>query len=69
MGELLTPTHFDGRRRDCIRALRGKETARVWQRAGDGLRGFEDAMKGLTDEFNQSGETPAITTAKGKRSK
>ena len=67
MGELFTPTHLIVLAVVAIFLFGGKKLPELGKGLGEGLRGFKDGMKGVTDEPNAStkpGETAHIVTPK-----
>ena len=67
MGELFTPTHLIVLAVVAIVLFGGKKLPELGKGLGEGLRGFKEGMKGITDEPNSStkpGETAHIVTAK-----
>ena len=70
MGELFTPTHLIVLAVVAIVLFGGKKLPELGKGLGEGLRGFKDGMKGITDEPNadsKPGETAhTITPAAAK---
>ncbi len=67
MGELFTPTHLIVLAVVAIVLFGGKKLPELGKGLGEGLRGFKEGMKGITDEPNAStkpGETAHIVTPK-----
>lgn len=60
MGELFTPTHLMVLALVCLVLFGGKKLPELGKGLGEGLRGFKDGMKGVTDEVNKP--TPTETT-------
>ena len=58
MGELFTPTHLIVIAIVVLVLFGGKKLPELGKGLGEGLRGFEDGMKGVTDDINKPGETP-----------
>jgi sec-independent protein translocase protein TatA len=56
MGELLTPTHLMVIASVAFLLFGGKKLPELGKGLGEGLRGFKDAIKGLTDEINSPGK-------------
>ena len=57
MGELLTPTHLMVVAAVALVLFGGKKLPELGKGLGEGLRGFKDGMKGLTDEFRKPAES------------
>ena len=67
MGELFTPTHLIVLAVVAVVLFGGKKLPELGKGLGEGLRGFKDGMKGITDEPTAStkpGETAHIVTPK-----
>ena len=67
MGELFTPTHLIVLAVVAIVLFGGKKLPELGKGLGEGLRGFKEGVKGITDEPNAStkpGETAHIVTPK-----
>lgn len=67
MGELFTPTHMIVLAVVAIVLFGGKKLPELGKGLGEGLRGFKEGMKGISDEPNAStklGETAHIVTPK-----
>ncbi len=67
MGELFTPTHLIVLAVVAIVLFGGKKLPELGKGLGEGLRGFKEGMKGITDEPTAStkpGETAHIVTPK-----
>lgn len=65
MGELFTPTHLIVLAVVAIVLFGGKKLPELGKGLGEGLRGFKDGMKGITDEptsTTKPGETAHIVT-------
>ena len=65
MGELFTPTHLIVLAVVAIFLFGGKKLPELGKGLGEGLRGFKEVMKGVTDEPNAKtvpGETAHIVT-------
>jgi sec-independent protein translocase protein TatA len=72
MGELFTPTHLIVLAVVAIFLFGGKKLPELGKGLGEGLRGFKEGMKGITDEPTSStkpGETAHIVTAKPEETK
>jgi sec-independent protein translocase protein TatA len=54
MGELFTPTHLIVIAVVVLVLFGGKKLPELGKGLGEGLRGFKDGMKGVTDEVNKS---------------
>jgi sec-independent protein translocase protein TatA len=68
MGELFTPTHLIVIAVVVLVLFGGKKLPELGKGLGEGLRGFKDGMKGMTDEVNKPGETSHTTTPKPEES-
>jgi len=55
MGELLTPTHLMVIAVIAFLVFGGKKLPELGKGLGEGLRGFKDAIKGLTDDIDSPG--------------
>lgn len=67
MGELFTPTHMIVLAVVAIVLFGGKKLPELGKGLGEGLRGFKEGMKGVTDEPTSTtklGETAHIVTPK-----
>ncbi len=67
MGELLQPTHLIFLAVIAVVLFGGKKLPELGKGLGEGLRGFKEGVKGITDEPNAStkpGETAHIVTPK-----
>lgn len=67
MGELFTPTHLIVLAIVAIVLFGGKKLPELGKGLGEGLRGFKEGMKGITDEptsTTKPGETAHIVTPK-----
>lgn len=64
MGELFTPPHLAIVAVVAFVLFGGKKLPELGKGLGEGLRGFKDSMKGLTDELNQSAEPSKAATPK-----
>jgi sec-independent protein translocase protein TatA len=56
MGELLTPTHLMVIAVIAFLLFGGKKLPELGKGLGGGLRGFTDAIKGLTDDIDSPGK-------------
>lgn len=57
MGELFTPTHLMVIAVAAIVLFGGKKLPELGKGLGEGLRGFKDGMKGMTDDAAKPAET------------
>jgi sec-independent protein translocase protein TatA len=57
MGELFTPTHLMVIAVIAFVLFGGNKLPELGKGLGEGLRGFKDAIKGLTDDTNGPGNT------------
>jgi sec-independent protein translocase protein TatA len=70
MGELFTPTHLIVLAVVAIVLFGGKKLPELGKGLGEGLRGFKDGMKGVTDPTSEPnantrpGETAHVVTPK-----
>ncbi len=67
MGELFTPTHLIVLAVVAIFLFGGKKLPELGKGLGEGLRGFKEGVKGVTDEptnTTKPGETAHIVTPK-----
>jgi sec-independent protein translocase protein TatA len=65
MGELFTPTHLIVLAVVAVVLFGGKKLPELGKGLGEGLRGFKEGMKGISDEPNANtkpGETAHIVT-------
>lgn len=72
MGELFTPTHLIVLAIVAIVLFGGKKLPELGKGLGEGLRGFKEGMKGISDEPNSNtkpGETAHIVTPKTEETK
>ena len=67
MGELLAPTHLIVVAVVALVLFGGKKLPELGKGLGEGLRGFKDGMKGLTEELNQTSRMAATATVKEDR--
>jgi sec-independent protein translocase protein TatA len=58
MGELLTPTHMIVVAVVAFVLFGGRKLPEFGKGLGEGLRGFKDAIKGITDELDGSKVAP-----------
>ncbi len=71
MGELFTPTHLIVLAVVVLVLFGGKKLPELGKGLGEGLRGFKDGMKGVTDEptsTTKTGETAHTVTPKAEES-
>jgi sec-independent protein translocase protein TatA len=68
MGELFTPTHLIVLAVVAVVLFGGKKLPELGKGLGEGLRGFKDGMKGVTEEVNKPGETAHTVTPKAEES-
>ena len=66
MGELFTPTHLMVLAVVALVLFGGRKLPELGKGLGEGLRGFKDGMKGVTDETAKPGETAHIVTPKAE---
>jgi sec-independent protein translocase protein TatA len=64
MGELFTPTHLIVIAVVVLVLFGGKKLPELGKGLGEGLRGFKEGMKGVTDEAAKPGETAHTVTPK-----
>ena len=72
MGELFTPTHLIVLAVVAVVLFGGKKLPELGKGLGEGLRGFKDGMKGITDEptsTTKPGETAHLVTPKVEETK
>jgi sec-independent protein translocase protein TatA len=68
MGELFTPTHLIVLAVVVLILFGGKKLPELGKGLGEGLRGFKDGMKGVTDDVNKPGEASHTVTPKPEES-
>jgi sec-independent protein translocase protein TatA len=68
MGELFTPGHLILLAIVVIVLFGGKKLPELGKGLGEGLRGFKDGMKGVTEEVNKPTETSHAVTPKPEES-
>jgi sec-independent protein translocase protein TatA len=66
MGELFTPTHLIVLAVVAVVLFGGKKLPELGKGLGEGLRGFKDGMKGVTEDVNKPGETAHTVTPKAE---
>ncbi len=66
MGELFTPTHLIVLAVVAVVLFGGKKLPELGKGLGEGLRGFKDGMKGVTEDTNKPGETAHTVTPKAE---
>jgi sec-independent protein translocase protein TatA len=64
MGELLTPTHLTVIAVLAFVLFGAKKLPELGKGLGEGLRGFKDGIKGLTEELTHSTNRPPDSAAK-----
>lgn len=64
MGEFFTPTHLMVIAVVVLVLFGGRKLPELGKGLGEGLRGFKEGMKGVTDEVNKPGETAHTVTPK-----
>ncbi len=66
MGELFTAPHLLFIGVLALLLFGGKKLPELGKGLGEGLRGFKDGMKGVTDDVNKPGETAHTVTPKAE---
>jgi sec-independent protein translocase protein TatA len=61
MGELFTPTHLVVLAVVVLVLFGGKKLPELGKGLGEGLRGFKDGMKGVTEEVNKPADAHTVT--------
>ena len=61
MGELFTPTHLIVLAVVVLVLFGGKKLPELGKGLGEGLRGFKDGMKGVTEEVNNPTDSHTVT--------
>jgi sec-independent protein translocase protein TatA len=61
MGELFTPTHLIVLAVVVLVLFGGKKLPELGKGLGEGLRGFKEGMKGVTDEVNKPVDASTAT--------
>jgi sec-independent protein translocase protein TatA len=61
MGELFTPTHLIVLAVVVLVLFGGKKLPELGKGLGEGLRGFKEGMKGVTDEVNKPADAHTVT--------
>ena len=61
MGELFTPTHLIVIAVVVLVLFGGKKLPELGKGLGEGLRGFKDGMKGVTEEMNKPSDAHTVT--------
>jgi sec-independent protein translocase protein TatA len=64
MGELFTPMHLMFIAAIVLVLFGGKKLPELGKGLGEGLRGFKDGMKGVTDEVNKPADASHTVTPK-----
>lgn len=60
MGELFTPMHLMILAIVVLVLFGGKKLPELGKGLGEGLRGFKEGMKGVTDEVNKPADTQTV---------
>jgi sec-independent protein translocase protein TatA len=68
MGELFTPTHLMVIAVIAFVLFGGNKLPELGKGLGEGLRGFKDAIKGLTDDTNSPGNATQTIVPKPSES-
>jgi sec-independent protein translocase protein TatA len=68
MGDLFQPTHLMVIGLVLLVLFGGKKLPELGKGLGEGLRGFKDGMKGVTDDTLKPGETAHTVTPKAEES-
>jgi sec-independent protein translocase protein TatA len=68
MGELFQPTHLMIIAAVALLLFGGKKLPELGKGLGEGLRGFKDGMKGVTEDVNKSADTAHTVTPKPEES-
>jgi sec-independent protein translocase protein TatA len=66
MGELFTPTHLIVLAVVAIVLFGGKKLPELGKGLGEGLRGFKEGMKGVSDEPAKSADAAHLVTPKAE---
>jgi sec-independent protein translocase protein TatA len=66
MGELFTPTHLIVLAVVVLVLFGGKKLPELGKGLGEGLRGFKDGMKGVTEEVNKPADAHTVTPKPGE---
>lgn len=66
MGELFTPTHLIVLAVVVLVLFGGKKLPELGKGLGEGLRGFKDGMKGVTEDVTKPGDTAHTVTPKSE---
>ncbi len=66
MGELFTPTHLMVLAVVALVLFGGRKLPELGKGLGEGLRGFKDGMKGVTDDAAKPGDTAHTVTPAAK---
>lgn len=61
MGDLFQPTHLIVLAIIVLVLFGGKKLPELGKGLGEGLRGFKEGMKGVTDEVNKPADTQAAS--------
>jgi sec-independent protein translocase protein TatA len=68
MGDLFQPTHLIVIAVVLLVLFGGKKLPELGKGLGEGLRGFKEGMKGVTDDVAKPGETAHTVTPKAEES-
>jgi sec-independent protein translocase protein TatA len=68
MGELFTPMHLMILAIVVLVLFGGKKLPELGKGLGEGLRGFKEGMKGVTDEVSKPADTAHTTPSKPEES-
>jgi len=66
MGDLFQPTHLMVIGIVLLVLFGGKKLPELGKGLGEGLRGFKEGMKGVTDDHDKPGETAHTVTPKAE---
>lgn len=66
MGELFQPTHLLVIGVILLVLFGGKKLPELGKGLGEGLRGFKEGMKGVTDDTSKPGEAAHVVTPKAE---
>jgi sec-independent protein translocase protein TatA len=69
MGELFTPTHLIVLAVVAIVLFGGRKLPELGKGLGEGLRGFKDGLKGVTEDDNKPGASAHTVTPKAEDTK
>jgi sec-independent protein translocase protein TatA len=68
MGDLLQPTHLMIIAIVVLVLFGGRKLPELGKGLGEGLRGFKEGMKGVTDDVTKTGDTAHTVTPKPEES-